>query len=40
MGQGGERYMVASEPKNVDKWGQPVKLAKEEEPPLRGLGKT
>ena len=37
MGQGVERYMVTSEPKNVDKWGQLVKVAKEEEPPYEDL---
>ena len=30
IGQGGERYMVTNDPKNVDKWGQPMKVAKKE----------
>ena len=33
MGQGGERYMVTNDPENMDKWGQPVKVAKKEGPP-------
>ena len=33
MGQGGERYIVMNDPENVDKWGQKVKVDKEEEPP-------
>ena len=33
MGQGGERYMVTSDPENVDKWGQPTKVARKEGPP-------
>ena len=33
MGQSGERYVVTIDLENVDKWGQPVKVAKKEEPP-------
>ena len=33
MGQGGERYIVMSDVENVDKWGQPMKVAKKEGPP-------
>ena len=33
MGQGGERYIVTNDPENVDKWGQPVKVAKKEGSP-------
>ena len=32
MGQLGERYIVVTEPKNVDKWGVMVKVDKVEEP--------
>ena len=39
MGQGREQYMVTSAPKNVDKWGQLVKVAKKEEPPYEYLEK-
>ena len=33
MGQGEERYVVTNDLENMDKWGQPVKLVKKEEPP-------
>ena len=32
MGESGERYVVTSDPENVDKWGQPMKVAKKEGP--------
>ena len=32
MGQGGEHFIVTKQPKNVDRWGQLVKVAKVEEP--------
>ena len=32
MGQSGERYVVTIDPENVDKWGQPIKVAKKEGP--------
>ena len=34
MGQSGERYIVVTEPENVDKWGVMVKADKVEEPPF------
>ena len=33
MGQEGVRYQVASDPKNLDRWGQVVTTQKNEEPP-------
>ena len=34
MGQSGERYIVVTEPENVDRWGVMVKADKVKEPPF------